>query len=169
MIISLIAAMAENRVIGLDGKMPWNIPSDRKYFLLTTKGHPIILGRKTFESIGHPLPKRKNIILTRRTSYRAEGCIIAHDLRAALAEAVNADEVFICGGGTIFSQTIFFADRIYLTVVHANIAGDTFFPLIPLNFRETERTRIEDVIPYDLVLYARSPQQKLENAHREGE
>jgi len=135
--------------------MPWDIRSDRKRFLTVTRDHPIIMGRKTFESIGRPLPNRKNIVLTRQSSYHAEGCVVTHDLHSALAIVTDTEEVFICGGGEVFLETIFFSDRIYLTIVHVNIGGDTFFPEIPSFFVEVRRSEMEDVIPHDVVLYVR--------------
>jgi dihydrofolate reductase len=153
--ISLIAAMAQNRVIGRGNKMPWNLPPDRKRFHAITRRHPIILGRKTFESIGRPLSDRKNIILTRQEDYRADGCTIVHDLESAFSACAGAGEVFICGGEEIFRETILRADRIYLTVLHTNVEGDAFFPEIPQLFQEVGRERIEDVIPYDVVFYIR--------------
>jgi dihydrofolate reductase len=155
LIISLIAAMAENRVIGRGNKMPWDLPSDRKRFHALTRGHPIILGRKTFESIGSPLSHRKNIVLTRQNNYQAEGCIIVRDLKAAFAACTGATEVFVCGGEYVFRETISRADRIYLSILHAHIEGDAFFPEIPAFFAEVERKNIEDVIPYDVILYSR--------------
>jgi dihydrofolate reductase len=155
MIISLIAAMAENRVIGHNNKMPWKLPSDRKRFHEITKGHYVIMGRKTFESIGHPLPGRKNIILTRQRNYTAEGCIIVHDLDSAFAACRGADEVFVCGGGEVFQKTISLADRIYLTIVHTVVEGDTMFPDIPADFKEVERKEVLDAIPYAVILFAR--------------
>jgi dihydrofolate reductase len=155
MIISLIAAMAENRVIGHNNKMPWKLPSDRKRFHEITKGHCVIMGRKTFESIGRPLPGRKNVILTRQRNYTTEGCIIAHDLDSAFAACGGADEVFVCGGGEVFQETISLADRIYLTIVHAVVEGDTMFPDIPADFKEVERKEVLDAIPYAVILFAR--------------
>jgi dihydrofolate reductase len=155
MIISLIAAMSENRIIGRNNKMPWKLPSDRKRFREITRGHYAIMGRKTFESIGRPLPGRKNIILTRQRNYMVEGCIIAHDLDSAFAACGGTDEVFICGGGEVFQETIFLADRIHLTIVHAVAEGDTLFPDIPPDFKEVEREEVPDAIPCTVVLYAR--------------
>jgi dihydrofolate reductase len=113
------------------------------------------MGRKTFESIGHPLPGRKNIILTRQRNYTAEGCIIVHDLDSAFAACRGADEVFVCGGGEVFQKTISLADRIYLTIVHTVVEGDTMFPDIPADFKEVERKEVLDAIPYAVILFAR--------------
>src|SRR5512146_1277137 len=114
MILSIIAAMAGNRVIGRDNRMPWDLPSDRRRFHALTRGRPIILGRKTFESIGRPLSHRTNIVLTRNRNFRAEGIVIVHDLVSAFAACSGADEVFVCGGEEVFRETIGLADRIYL-------------------------------------------------------
>lgn len=113
------------------------------------------MGRKTFESIGHPLPVRKNIILTRQRNYMVESCIIAHDLDSAFAACGGTDEVFICGGGEVFQETISLADRIYLTIVHAVVEGDTLFPDIPPDFRDVERKEVLDAIPCAFVLFVR--------------
>jgi dihydrofolate reductase len=155
MILSLIAAMAENRVIGRDNKMPWNLPSDRKRFHAVTRGHPIIMGRKTFESIGRPLSRRTNIVLTRSKDFSAPGCIVVHDLKEALASCGGADEAFVCGGAEVFQETVALADRIYLTIIHQPVEGDAFFPDIPPFFAERARTEIDDVMPYALVLFER--------------
>jgi dihydrofolate reductase len=155
MIFSIIAAMAENRVIGLNNKMPWDLPTDRKRFHRITRGHPVILGRKTFESIGRPLSLRTNIVLTRRQDYSAPGCIVVHDLASAFAACAGADEAFICGGEDVFRETIAQVDKIYLTIIHREIEGDAFFPDIPSRFVEREHMSVKDIMPYDLVLFQR--------------
>ena len=157
MIISLIAAMAENRVIGRNNTIPWDLPADRKRFRALTLGHPVIMGRKTFESLAGPLPGRKNIVITRQMDYRAEGCFIAHDLASAVAMAGEADELFICGGGEIYRQALPIADRIYLTIIHSQFDGDTRFPEIPEQFVEVGRETVEDAVPYSFVLYDKRP------------
>ena len=155
MIVSIIAAMAENRVIGRDGAMPWDIPADRQRFRELTMGHPVVMGRKTFAAIGRPLPGRENIVLSHQPACRAEGCRVAATLQEALAACAGADEVFICGGEDIYRQTLAVADRIYLTVIHRECAGDTFFPSIPAEFVETERTEAGDGSPCTFILYQR--------------
>jgi dihydrofolate reductase len=155
MIISLIAAMAENRVIGRGNSIPWNIPSDQQRFREITMGHPVILGRKTFEIIGRPLPGRRNIVLTRNRNYRAEGAVIVHDLDAAFAAGMDADEVFVCGGGMVFHETIALADRIYLSLIHRKYKGDVFFPDIPPDFVEVHKEEIDNTPPYSFVIYER--------------
>jgi dihydrofolate reductase len=155
MIVSIIAAMAENRVIGRDNKMPWNLPSDRKRFHAITRGHPVIMGRKTFESIGRPLSQRTNIVLTRQRDYRAAGAIVVHDMESAFAACGAADEVFICGGADVFRETMSVVERIYLTIIHRRVEGDAYFPSIPAGFVVVHRKEVEDVMPYSLVIYER--------------
>ena len=130
MIISIIAAMDRNRGIGVDNKLPWRLSADLKRFRELTMGHHIIVGRKTFESIGRPLPGRRMIVVTRDGNYKAEGCDVAHSVEDAinLARERGESELFICGGGEIYSQSIGIADRMYLTFVDAEVAADTFFP-----------------------------------------
>lgn len=155
MIISLVAAMSENRVIGRKNTIPWSIPSDMKRFSEITMGHPVIFGRKTFESIGRPLPGRKNIILTEQRGYCVEGASVVHNLAEALGLCSEDDEVFICGGGPLYQETIGRADRIYLTVVHGVYEGDTFFPEIPAAFAEISREEVKEELPYSIVRYER--------------
>ena len=155
MILSLIAAMSENRVIGAGNRIPWSIPSDLKRFSEITMGHPVIFGRKTFESIGRPLEGRKNIILTEQRDYHAAGASVVHSLAEALDLCRSEDEVFICGGGPLYQEAISRADRIYLTVVHGVYAGDTFFPEIPAEFAEISREEVREEIPYSVVRYER--------------
>lgn len=129
--ISLIAAIAENRAIGKNNQMLWYIPEDLKYFKNITKGHPVIMGRKTFESIGQSLPGRTNIIITRDKNYKAKGCIVVNSLKKALKEAKvspGSKEIFIGGGGQVYNQTLPLADRLYLTIVKGRFEADTFFP-----------------------------------------
>lgn len=128
--ISLIVALDDKNGIGKDGGMPWNIPSDLKRFKKITEGHPVIMGRKTFESIGKPLPKRTNIIIT-RNNFKQEDLIVKHSLKEAIEEAKKApgsDEVFIVGGGQVFKEAIELADKIYLTKIEGDYNTDTFFP-----------------------------------------
>ena len=156
MLISIIAAMAENRVIGRGNEMPWEIPSELKRFKEITMGHPVIMGRRTFESIGRPLPGRKNVIITRQLDYSAADSVIVPDLQAALSACAGADEVFICGGDTVYREAMPIADKIYLTIIDEEFEGDSFFPEIPEDFVEIRRMTVtEDVLPYDMVLYER--------------
>lgn len=127
--LTLIAAMSENRVIGKDNDLPWHLPKDLKHFKGLTKGHHIIMGRRTFESMGNkPLPHRTNIIVTRQKDFRAPGCIVVHNLEDAIRKAENDSRPFIVGGGKIYQQALAYADSIELTVVHASLEGDTHFP-----------------------------------------
>ena len=130
MIISLIAAMDEQRGTGLKGRLPWRLSSDMKRFRELTMGHHIIVGRKTFESIGKPLPGRQTIIVTRNSEFRAEGCFVVHSLEEALdlARSRGESEAFVCGGSQIYTEAVLEAQRFYLTVVHARVESDTFFP-----------------------------------------
>ncbi len=155
MIISLIAAMAKNRVIGRENSMPWNIPSDRRRFRTITWGHPVLFGRKTFAGLARPLPGRRNIVLTRNPAYRAPGAVVAHDLASAFAACEDADEVFICGGGMVFGEAIALADRIYVAVIHREYDGDTYFPEIPGDFVEISREELDEAIPYGFYRYER--------------
>jgi dihydrofolate reductase len=129
-IISIIAAMDRKRGIGADNKLPWRLSADLKRFRELTMDHHIIVGRKTFESIGRPLPGRRMIVVTRDVKYKAEGCDVAHSVEDAinLAREKGESEVFICGGAEIYAQTIEIVDRMYLTFVDAEVAADTFFP-----------------------------------------
>lgn len=127
--ISLMVAMDRNRAIGADGDLPWHLPADLRWFKRHTRGKPVIMGRRTWLSIGRPLPERPNIVLTTDPGFHAEGAIVAHDLQAALAAAGDAEEVMIIGGGVLFEATIHLADRLYITLVEGEFTGDTWFPL----------------------------------------
>ncbi|HVO28881.1 MAG TPA: dihydrofolate reductase [Candidatus Paceibacterota bacterium] len=129
--ISIIAAMDESRAIGFQGKIPWHLSADFKKFRERTMGHPIIEGRKTFESIGRALPGRTNIVISRDPDYRAEGCVVVGSLDEALAVAARSEggeEAFICGGGQIYALALPKADTLYLTRVKGTFGGDAFFP-----------------------------------------
>lgn len=126
--ISLIAALGRNREIGFENKLLWRLPDDFKRFKELTLGHPVIMGRKTFESIGKPLPDRKNIVITRAPQYQAEGCFLAHSFGEALALAENDSEIFVIGGAEIYTIALQEAGRMYLTYVDTEIDADTFFP-----------------------------------------
>lgn len=123
--IALVAAMDRNRVIGQDGKMPWHMPADLKHFRRLTKGHVVVMGRKTYESIGGPLRGRTNVILTRDKQYEAPGCVVAHSAAEILQDERS---VFIIGGGEVYRQFLPHADRLYVTRIEAEFEGDTFFP-----------------------------------------
>ncbi len=129
--IASVFAMSENRVIGKDNQLPWHLPADLKFFKNLTTGHPIIMGRKTFESIGKPLPNRTSIVITRQPGYSLPGCIVVHDVSAAIQEAQKINpNVFIIGGAEILQQALPYIDTMYLTLIHKNFEGDTFYPEI---------------------------------------
>lgn len=130
MIVSLIVAMDENRGIGLNNRLPWHLASDLKRFIVLTMGHYLVMGRKTYEAIGKPLPGRTMIVVTRRRDFHPADCIAVNSLDDALkiAELKGENEVFIIGGGELFAQALELAHRIYLTTIHANTKADVFFP-----------------------------------------
>lgn len=143
--ISIIVAMAANRVIGAEGSLPWRLPADLKRFRSLTMGKPMVMGRKTYESIGRPLPGRTNIVLTTDASFRAEGCAIAHSLDEALARAGDADELMVIGGSAVYRAALPLADRVYLTVLNRPYQGDVLFPPYDASdWIEIERTTVED-------------------------
>lgn len=128
--ISLIAALDRNRGIGKNNKLPWHLPEDLKHFKETTKGHPVIMGRKTFESIGRPLPNRTNIVVTRNEQYSPENVVVKHSLEEAIeySNTIDTGEVFVIGGQDLFNQAIKIADRLYITRIDAEFHADTWFP-----------------------------------------
>ncbi len=156
--IVLIAAFAQNRVVGINNTLPWHLPEDLKYFKRTTSGKAIIMGRKTYDSIGRPLPNRTNIVISRNRDFQAEGVRVVTSLEAAieLAKEVNyindVQEVMIIGGASIYEAALPIADRLYLTHVHAEIEGDAYFPEV--NFKQwvevsREDYQASDKNPYD--------------------
>ena len=138
--ISLIVAASPDNVIGRDGGLPWHLPEDLQRFKALTMGKPIVMGRLTHESIGRPLPGRRNIVISRRPGYRADGCDVVASPEEALRTAGGADEVMIIGGAAIYRAFLPRADRIYLTRVNADVAGDVHFPALPAG----EWTVVED-------------------------
>jgi dihydrofolate reductase len=157
MIVSAIVAMASNRVIGDRGSIPWKIPGEQKRFKEITLGHSVIMGRKTYESIGRPLPGRTNIVITRQSDYHADGCIIVHDLDHAFQFCpAEETEAFVCGGGQLYVEAMPVTDRIYLTVLPRAVAGDTYFPEISeAEFRMAHSEFIDGVEPYNFFIYER--------------
>jgi|TARA_B110000211_G_scaffold104674_2_gene121806 dihydrofolate reductase len=145
---ALIVAMAENQTIGIDNTLPWHLPNDLKYFKQVTMAKPIIMGRKTYESIGRPLPGRTNIVITRQSDYQAEGIVVVNSLQQALdkAESISADaghdEVMVIGGAEIYQQALLQADRLYITHVYADVKGDAFFPSV--NWNDWQEAQRED-------------------------
>jgi dihydrofolate reductase len=156
--ITLIAARARNGVIGRNNQMPWKIPGEQAYFKRMTMGHPIVMGRKTWESIGRPLPGRRNIVVTRNRAYTAPGAEIARSLNDALSLASDADEVFVIGGGQLYAEAMPRARRLLLTEIDADFDGDTFMP--PPDRAQWRETSREDHPPtndrafgYSFVVY----------------
>lgn len=138
--MSIIVAMAGNRVIGKDNGLPWRLPGDLKRFKSLTMGHHIIMGRKTFESIGRPLPGRINVVVTRNAAFRPAGVTLAGSVAAAIDLSAGDSEIFVIGGAELYRESLGLANRIYLTEIHANVEGDTFFPqLDPGEWREFSR------------------------------
>jgi len=129
--ISLVVAMDENRLIGAGGGLPWRLPADLKHFKNVTMGHPMVMGRRTWESIGRPLPGRASIVVTRKPGYRAEGAIVVDSPEAAVAAAGDCDELMVIGGAQLYGEMVPGANRIYLTEIHAAFEGDTWFPALP--------------------------------------
>jgi dihydrofolate reductase len=137
--ISMIVAADENNVIGKDNQLIWHLPDDLKFFKKMTSGHAIIMGRNTYESVGKPLPKRTNIIITRDSNYTAEGCVIVHSLEDALEEAKKVDpDPFIVGGEQIYRLALGIANRVYLTRIHHQFEGDRHFPTLDDQWIEVE-------------------------------
>lgn len=140
-VISLIAAMANNRVIGKDNQMPWHLPADLAHFKEVTMGKPIVMGRKTYESIGRPLPGRQNVVISRNAELVIEGCDRVSSIEEALEMVADVDEVMIIGGGFLYSQMISRADKLYLTFIDLDVEGDTHFPEFEqLNLKEVKRS-----------------------------
>ncbi len=165
MIISLIAALTQNRVIGKNNDLPWSLPDDMKYFMETTMNHHVIMGRKNWDSIPpkfRPLPKRVNIVVTRQGSFSAPGANVVNNLADALALAADAKEreVFVIGGAEIYHLALPHAQRLYLTEINTTLKGDTFFPEVDAaSWREVSRTHhpadARHLYSFDFVLYER--------------
>jgi dihydrofolate reductase len=141
MTLSLIWAMADNRIIGIENRLPWKLPADMKWFRQNTMGKPIIMGRLTFESFGaRPLPGRRNIIISRNPAYTADGIEVYTSLEDALQSTQSNEETMIIGGMSLYKQALPLADRLYMTLIHANVEGDAWFPEFDLHeWQETAR------------------------------
>ena len=162
--ISLIVAVSRNGAIGLNNQLPWYLPEDLKYFKSVTMGKPLIMGRKTFDSIGRPLPGRANIVLTRDPQWTSDGVEVVQSVEQALlageiaCEAADVDEIMVIGGEQIYRMTIDLADRIYLTQVDTNVEGDAFFPNIDLNNWSQTSVKLPESIdkhPYQFLVLDR--------------
>lgn len=166
MTISLIAALSRNRVIGRNNDLPWHLPDDMKYFMQTTKGHYVIMGRKNYDSIPEkfrPLPNRTNIVVTRQAGLKLPNCVVVHSLEEAVAIAREAgeQELFIIGGAAIYQLGMPLANRLYLTEIDATINGDTYFPDFQKSlWREVSRQHHpadeRHAFPFDFVIYERN-------------
>lgn len=157
-IISLVVAYTNNRVIGLNGGMPWHLPKDLAHFKKVTLGHPIIMGRNTWLSLGRPLPGRKNIVLSRNNSFQPDGATVFTDLQAAITSCNDAAKICVIGGEQIFRLALPLANEIIATEIDASLNGDTWFPeLNPQQWQETERLAqpAENGLSYAFVTYSR--------------
>lgn len=142
--ISIIVAMSQNRVIGADGQLPWQLPGDLQRFNRLTMGQTLLMGRKTYISVGRPLPGRQTIVLSRNPDYQVAGCQVCSNLQAGLA-AVQTDELFVCGGSELYRQALPLVEKIYLTELLREVAGDTFFPQFPVEqFRVLHQEELID-------------------------
>lgn len=160
--LSIIAAMARNRVIGVDNRLPWRLPADLAYFKGLTLGHHIIMGRKTYESLpgGKPLPQRTSVIVTRDAGYAAPGCVVVHSIAAAIAACAGDEEAFFIGGENLYRQALEVAERLYLTEIGAEVPGDARFPEFDRRvWRETSRDSHaadeKNPLAHDFVIYER--------------
>ncbi|OFZ18063.1 MAG: hypothetical protein A2X94_02505 [Bdellovibrionales bacterium GWB1_55_8] len=157
--ISLIAALSKNRAIGKGNQLPWHLPEDLKYFRATTSGHPVIMGRKTFQSIGRPLPKRFNVVVSRDARLEIPGVAIASSLAQAIALCEGqpgAEEIFIIGGAEIYREALPHADRLYLTEIDLHVDGDAFFPDWPAGaFKEISRTPGDGSPAHEFIILQR--------------
>jgi dihydrofolate reductase len=174
--VSIIVAFSRNRVIGKEGRIPWQIPEDLKWFKRNTWGHKIIMGRKTYESIGRILPGRENIIITGQKNYRVEGAMIFSSLENALEtiekhlnKSSQDEEVFIIGGESLFNQAISLAQKLYITLIHRDFEGDTFFPPIPEGmFRTIFEERYEGDIPFSFIIMEKRLNPRNLDYHKKG-
>ena len=159
--LSLIVAMARNRTIGINNTLPWRIPEDMKHFKALTMGHHIVMGRKTYDSIGKPLPGRTTVVVTRDRGLRIDGCVVAHSLGEAIAACAGDEEIFIVGGAEIYAQALPLADTLYVTEIQQDVEGDAHFPEFdPGAWREVAREKRSQTEPqpleYHFVTYRRT-------------
>lgn len=159
-VLSIIVAMARNRTIGFNNTLPWRIPADMKHFKSLTMGHHVIMGRKTYDSIGKPLPGRIMVVLTRNQALKIDGCTMAYSLEEALKACAEDDEIFIIGGAELYARAIQLVDTIYLTEIQQDIEGDAYFPEFDKKlWQESAREKCSQEIPqkleYHFVIYRR--------------
>ena len=161
MSLFLIAAQSENRVIGNGSVIPWRVKGEQRLFRLITDGHTLIMGRKTFESVGHPLPHRLNVVVTRQKDYKADNVHVFHSIEEAVEfcktkSTEYGDEIFIIGGGNIYEQSMNLVDRIYLTRIHQDFAGDVYYPEISeKEFRQVECRDRTEPLAFSFLIYDR--------------
>ncbi len=156
--LSIIVAVAHNGVIGVNNTLPWHLPEDLKRFRALTMGHHIIMGRKTYDSLGRLLPGRTTVIVTRNENYKVEGALVAHSLEAAIALCENDEEVFLIGGAELYQAGLKLAHKLYITEIELDVAGDAFFPkLVSTEWQETEREAhtSEKGLKFSYVTYLR--------------
>lgn len=160
MSISLIVAMSRNHTIGINNTLPWRCPEDLKHFKALTMGHHMIMGRKTFDSIGKPLPGRTTVIVTRNLALKVEGCLIAHSLQQAIAACRNDSEVFVVGGAELYAQALPLVDKLYITEIQQDVEGDAHFPELNKNdwilaSKEVRTQETPQILEYHFVGYHR--------------
>lgn len=154
--VSLIVALAKNRAIGIDNRLPWHLPADLKRFRALTMGHHIVMGRRTYESIGKPLPGRISVVVTRNRDLQIAGCIVVHTLQQAIAACGDDEEIFVVGGAELYAQALAIADRLYVTEIQQDVQGDAYFPVIDrADWQEISREQhIQQEAPYLKFHYA---------------
>ena len=158
--LSMIVAMDQNRLIGRNNQLPWHLPADLAFFNRTTMGTPIVMGRKTWESIGRPLPGRQNIVVTRNPSFEAPGCDLANSIEEATAMAGDVDEIMLIGGAGLYRQALPAASRLYLTLIHHEFpGGDAWFPELDAGWSEVERADFDpdqdNPYPFSFIKFVR--------------
>ncbi len=159
--IAIVVAMASNRTIGINNTLPWRIPEDLKHFKALTMGHHMIMGRKTFASIGKPLPGRTTVVVTRDRGLKLDGCVVAHSFQEALMACEGDEKVFVVGGGDIYAQALPLADRLYITEIQKVVNGDTHFPELDIGqwqeaSREVHRQEAPEPLVFHFVEYRRN-------------
>ncbi|MCP4284437.1 MAG: dihydrofolate reductase [Gammaproteobacteria bacterium] len=158
--LSIVVAMDDNRLIGKNNELPWHMPADLAFFKRTTMGKPIVMGRKTFESIGRPLPGRRNVVVTRDREYRAPGCEVANGIDDAMALCADSEEVMLIGGAELYRQTLHRATRLYVTLIHQSFDGNAWFPRLDSTLwrpesRENFDADYSNPYPYSFIKYVR--------------
>ena len=150
-----VVAVSENGVIGKNGQLPWRFPADLKFFKNLTTGHTVVMGRKTFDSIGKPLPNRENIVISRHPRPETAGVKFVESVEEALGRA-RKGKIFIIGGASIYRETAYLIDGIYLTRIHQDYEGDTFYSGVPDGFREVSREKLQENPPVEVIFYQRA-------------